>query len=92
LTFAIFFLTGSCNRADLNESKSEIHLLTDSTAFISSSAATMLNDSTHKFIKTADLKFRVKCNPIHLPLWPGDRRQQMLKKRLDKNYTEDDMD
>lgn len=60
LAFAIFFLTGSCNRGGLDESKSEISLQTGSTAFISSSAATMPDDSTHKFIRTADLKFRVK--------------------------------
>jgi len=60
LAFAIFFLTGGCNRSGLDESKSEINLQTDSVAFISSSAANMPDDSTHKFIKTADLKFRVK--------------------------------
>ena len=53
-------LVFSCKKAEVNEN-SEVQL--SNTETISSSAAVAKEDSTHKFIRTADLKFKVKNVP-----------------------------
>lgn len=60
LALAICFFAISCNRNGINEMELEKVLQLDTTAFISSSAAIENNDSAHQFIRTADLKFKVK--------------------------------
>lgn len=51
----------SCKKSEMtSEEKSADYATTDSTAIVSSSAAVENKDSKQKFIRTADLKFKVK--------------------------------
>ena len=59
MQIAFVLVIVSCNRGNHSETVSEMSLTADSTAIISSTAATMPDDSAHQFIRTAELKFRV---------------------------------
>ena len=53
----------SCKKAEVNENSEVSEVQLSNTETISSSAAVAKEDSTHKFIHTADLKFKVKNVP-----------------------------
>ena len=53
----------SCKKAEVNENSEVSEVQLSNTETISSSAAVAKEDSTHKFIRTADLKFKVKNVP-----------------------------
>jgi hypothetical protein len=57
--FAITAVLFSCKKADATSESTADYALTDSTA-VSSSAAVEKKDSKQKFIRTADIKFKVK--------------------------------
>jgi hypothetical protein len=57
--FVITAVVISCKKADVTTESSADYATTDSTA-ISSSAAVVQKDSKQKFIRTADIKFKVK--------------------------------
>jgi len=58
-TFVITAVLFSCKKADTTAEATADYALTDSTA-VSSSAAVEKKDSKQKFIRTADIKFKVK--------------------------------
>jgi hypothetical protein len=58
-TFVITAVLFSCKKADATAEATADYALTDSTA-VSSSAAVEKKDSKQKFIRTADIKFKVK--------------------------------
>ncbi len=61
IAICVMFSFLSCSRSERGEMKEQSVTDTNSNAFISSSAAVEnKSDTTHKFIRTADLKFKVK--------------------------------
>ncbi|MBF7090845.1 DUF4349 domain-containing protein [Flavobacterium sp. ALJ2] len=59
-TVVIITLLFSCKKADYSIEDSAAKSSTNTTDIISSSAAVEKKDSNHKFIRTADIKFKVK--------------------------------
>lgn len=59
-TLVIIALLFSCKKADSYQEDAATEASTSTTDIVSSSAAVEKKDDTHKFIRTADIKFKVK--------------------------------
>ena len=59
MSLIVLCLVISCNQGGENETSAKEDLQTNNISSVSSSAAALQNDSTHQFIKKANLKFKV---------------------------------